>query len=316
MSLEWAKKLDAKLPGNASEATANALGNGLKYLMQLMTTWFRFLKTVPGHFSKHYATVDVAARKHVVPVVQPHYNRLSRQLSTQLAPTRSWVDQNVVPRYKEMDSSFNSQTAGLSHTQIALCTVGVCVVVYFVISRLVSWLMHEPEQPASQRRSEFLRSLPVIRGMVAKGREKAIASVKSEIASREVAGVNALIELPLAGVDAENVMSELENRAANDFRYADGESKTTGTIYMTGDTHRELLNDAYCMFSQANPLHVDLFPSIRRMEAEVVSMTASLLGGGHAGVKEVSSICSALSACPLSLVMPVHGIPMLLTGIN
>ena len=70
-------------------------------------------------------------------------------------------------------------------------------------------------------------------------------------------------------------------------RYADGESKTTGAIYMAGDAHRDLLNDAYCMFSQANPLHVDLFPSVRRMEAEVLSMTAALLGGGRSGVATV-----------------------------
>lgn len=255
--------------------------------MQLMTTWLQFLKTMPGHFNKHYATADAAARKHVVPVIEPHYTRLSRQLSTSLAPARSWADQNVVPRYKQMETSFNAQAAGLSPLEIALCTLFTCVVVYFVFSRLVSWLMYEPEQPASQRRSDYIRSLPVIRGMVAKQREQAVASVKSEIASREVGGVKSLMELPLAGLDTEGVMTELEERAANDFRYADGESKTTGTIYMSGDLHRELLNDAYCMFSQANPLHVDLFPSIRRMEAEVVSMTAALLGGGHAGVTEV-----------------------------
>jgi hypothetical protein len=96
-----------------------------------------------------------------------------------------------------------------------------------------------------------------------------------------------MMEVPHAGIDADSVMAELEERAANDFRYADGESKATGTVYMAGDVHRELLNDAYCMFSQANPLHTDLFPSVRRMEAELVAMTASLLGGGHQGVREV-----------------------------
>ena len=313
MSLEWAKKLDAKIPGHASEAAANALGSGVKYLMELMTTVLQFLNTLPKHFSKHYATADGLARKHVVPVVQPHYNRMSRQLSTNLAPARLWTEKNVIPQYKQMETTFNCQTAHLSHTQIALLTLLGCAVVYFVLSRLVSWLMHEPEQPASQRRAEFIRSLPVIKGMVTKQREKAVASVKSEIASREVAGVSSLMELPLAGVDAENVMGELEERAANDFRYADGESKTTGTIYMAGDVHRELLNDAYCMFSQANPLHVDLFPSVRRMDAEVVSMTASLLGGGHDGVKEVRhSLAHYMPgfACPLSARLPpAYGMP-------
>ena len=37
--------------------------------------------------------------------------------------------------------------------------------------------------------------------------------------------------------------------------------------------------EAYSVFAHTNPLHGDIFPSVRRMEAEVVAMTASLLGG-------------------------------------
>jgi len=42
---------------------------------------------------------------------------------------------------------------------------------------------------------------------------------------------------------------------------------------------REVMLDAYKLFSHTNPLHGDIFPSVRRMEAEVVAMTASMLGG-------------------------------------
>ena len=44
--------------------------------------------------------------------------------------------------------------------------------------------------------------------------------------------------------------------------------------------------EAYKLFSHTNPLHGDIFPSVRRMEAEVVAMTASMLGGEH-----LSSTC-------------------------
>ena len=37
------------------------------------------------------------------------------------------------------------------------------------------------------------------------------------------------------------------------------------------------------MFSLTNPMHSDVFPSVRRMEGEVVAMTASLLGGARRG---------------------------------
>jgi len=38
------------------------------------------------------------------------------------------------------------------------------------------------------------------------------------------------------------------------------------------------VNEAYCMFAHTNPLHPDVFPSIPRFEAEVVAMTAAMLG--------------------------------------
>ena len=33
------------------------------------------------------------------------------------------------------------------------------------------------------------------------------------------------------------------------------------------------------MFSLTNPMHSDVFPSVRKMEGEVVAMTAGMLGG-------------------------------------
>ncbi len=53
----------------------------------------------------------------------------------------------------------------------------------------------------------------------------------------------------------------------------------SGTLYMAGEEHVTMLNEMYCLFSHTNPMHSDVFPSVRQMEAEVVAMTASILGG-------------------------------------
>ncbi|CAM6026025.1 unnamed protein product [Sphagnum balticum] len=42
--------------------------------------------------------------------------------------------------------------------------------------------------------------------------------------------------------------------------------------------HFSLVNEAYSIFSHTNPLHPDVFPSIPQFEAEVVAMTAAMLG--------------------------------------
>lgn len=61
--------------------------------------------------------------------------------------------------------------------------------------------------------------------------------------------------------------------------FEEGSSKVSGTLYLMGEEHCRLLNDVYASFSHTNPMHADVFPSVRQMELEVVAMTASMLGG-------------------------------------
>ncbi|GIL46345.1 hypothetical protein Vafri_3350 [Volvox africanus] len=58
--------------------------------------------------------------------------------------------------------------------------------------------------------------------------------------------------------------------------------------------HRALLDDTYKLFSLTNPLHADAFPSVRQMEAEVVAITADLLGGGPNGPN--LNVCGAMTS--------------------
>ena len=51
--------------------------------------------------------------------------------------------------------------------------------------------------------------------------------------------------------------------------------------------HTDLLNAAYAAFSLANPLHPDIWPSVNQFEAEIVSMTASLMNGQIHGLKDI-----------------------------
>ena len=53
----------------------------------------------------------------------------------------------------------------------------------------------------------------------------------------------------------------------------------SGAVYHGDDGHIEFLNRIYGLTSQLNPLHADLWPSGTKYEAEIVSMTAAMLGG-------------------------------------
>ncbi len=73
-------------------------------------------------------------------------------------------------------------------------------------------------------------------------------------------------------------------------RWQDGYA--SGAVYHGDTDHIEFLNRVYALHSQANPLHADLWPSITKFEAEIVAMTADLLGGGRTD----GPVCGTLSS--------------------
>ena len=83
--------------------------------------------------------------------------------------------------------------------------------------------------------------------------------------------------LPSTGVPREKILSDIQ-------KMNELESPTwkngyvSGGIYHGDDSHITFLNQVYALQSQSNPLHSDLFPSATKFEAEIVSMTAGLMG--------------------------------------
>lgn len=121
-----------------------------------------------------------------------------------------------------------------------------------------------------------LRKIPPVRRRIE--RESAAALAGLEAALKPYRGRRpALTRLPAEGLGREAALAEVEALAAEERgRWEQGFA--SGAVYHGDPDHVAFLNRVYALASQANPLHPDLWPSIARMEAEVVAMTASLLG--------------------------------------
>jgi sphinganine-1-phosphate aldolase len=80
-------------------------------------------------------------------------------------------------------------------------------------------------------------------------------------------------------------------------RWEDG--RVSGTVYHGGEDMNKLQTEAFGMFTVSNPIHPDVFPAIRKMEAEVVAMVLSLFNApeGAAGVSTSGGTESILMAC-------------------
>ncbi len=96
--------------------------------------------------------------------------------------------------------------------------------------------------------------------------------------------------LPEAGRPHAEVLAEMaELHRIEAERWRSGYA--SGAVYHGDQEHIEFLSQVYALHSQSNPLHPDLWPSSAKFEAEIVAMTASMLGAGPD-----SGICGTVSS--------------------
>lgn len=123
--------------------------------------------------------------------------------------------------------------------------------------------------------SIFLRT-PGIRGQVDKQVSTAIDKLQSKLAPCGP-GVTRYLTLPTEGWTPEQVRAELDKLANMEHtRWEDG--RVSGAVYHGGQDLIKLQTEAFGQFGVANPIHPDVFPGVRKMEAEVVAMVCDWPG--------------------------------------
>lgn len=86
-------------------------------------------------------------------------------------------------------------------------------------------------------------------------------------------GVERITRLPSIGWSEDEVRQKLGDLADMEHtRWEDG--RVSGAVYHGGDELMRLQTEAFGKFTVANPIHPDVFPGVRKMEAEVVAMVS------------------------------------------
>ncbi|CAI0627373.1 unnamed protein product, partial [Linum tenue] len=135
-----------------------------------------------------------------------------------------------------------------------------------------------------------VKLVPGVKRYIDAEKQKVVDQMQSGTKSKRAGWMS---ELPKEGLGPV-VIEKLKEEKDKD---VDWRGKCSGTVYIGGtesEGHFAVINEACSMFAHTNPLHLDVFPSIARFEAEVVAMTASLLGS-----KETSSegeICGNMTS--------------------
>ncbi|CAG8606629.1 25032_t:CDS:2 [Gigaspora margarita] len=113
---------------------------------------------------------------------------------------------------------------------------------------------------------------PVAKGKIRDNLDKTIRELEEKIAPKE--GPRYLA-LPDVGFDDQQIKEELlRYQTMQSINWEEG--RVSGGIYNGSRELSKLTSEAYTMFSVSNPLHPDVFPGIRKMDAEIVAMVLNL----------------------------------------
>lgn len=94
-------------------------------------------------------------------------------------------------------------------------------------------------------------------------------------------------QIPAHGRAADELVDELGRRAAADVDWRGG--RVFSLVYHAGDAHARLVERAHAVYASANLLNPIAFASLRRLERELVEMTARLFHGPATAVGTVTS---------------------------
>ncbi|RKF54797.1 Sphingosine-1-phosphate lyase [Erysiphe neolycopersici] len=142
----------------------------------------------------------------------------------------------------------------------------------------------------------YLRA-PGVRSQVKIEVDNAISKLQAKLIPSGP-GTERHLTLPKDGWSEETVHKELENLASmNHTRWEDG--LVSGTVYHGGKSLNKLQVEAISKFTVANPIHPDVFPGVRKMEAEIVAMILAMFNApvGAAGTNTSGGTESILMAC-------------------
>jgi glutamate/tyrosine decarboxylase-like PLP-dependent enzyme len=158
-----------------------------------------------------------------------------------------------------------------------------------ITQRLLNQLNRLP--PPLWRLSErLLKRIPPTRRLLERQLDKLGAEVGD--AFHPYRGqVASYTHLPRAGLPRAAILEEMNVLAQREQnRWQEGYA--SGAVYHGDQAHIDFVNQVYALHSQVNPLHADLWPSAVKYEAEIVEMTANMLGKSASGAPVCGTVTS------------------------
>ncbi len=154
------------------------------------------------------------------------------------------------------------------------------------LTRLSERFLSKLPPALSNRLFAGARRIPKVRQMLEEEYQEMLRSAPMERPDGAV--YERLPSAPLARGEILQKMTETAAEESRDW----SEGRASGAVYHGDGQHISFLNEVYALHSQSNPLHVDLWPSGAKYEAEIVAMTAGILGADKTEDEVVGTVTS------------------------
>ncbi|XP_069546060.1 sphingosine-1-phosphate lyase 1 isoform X1 [Brachyistius frenatus] len=189
----------------------------------------------------------------------------------------------------------NSRCGDLEPWQI----IGVSVITTLGAVWVKGFLFQQESLTSRIKKQCFriIRKIPFVGVTIQKQLNKALDDMSVSLCTLKE-GMSYTTKLPSKGLAQSQVMDKIrEYETLNEVQWEKG--CVSGAVYWGDESLTKLLVKVYGDFAWSNPLHPDIFPGVRKMEAEVVRMSCTLFRGGPNSCGTVTSggTESILMAC-------------------
>ncbi len=144
---------------------------------------------------------------------------------------------------------------------------------------------------------KFAKKLPFLNSKIMEELNKTRQGLEDDIIKSNK-GNSYVKQLPEKGLSEEQVLEKINTYLAmNELPWKNG--AVSGCVYGADDRLTTLTTKVYERFAWTNPMHADVFPDVRKMEAEVVRMVCTMFHGDEntCGTMTTGGTESIMLAC-------------------
>ncbi|GAA5968316.1 hypothetical protein JCM11641_003808 [Rhodosporidiobolus odoratus] len=133
--------------------------------------------------------------------------------------------------------------------------------------------VHQAYLEAVKRVFGLMMLVPSVRAKVQGELDSVTIDLEQKLAPKD--GSKSYLSIPAQGLAFSDIQAELSRMAEiPNTKWENG--RVSGAVYHGGEDLGKVWKEAFGKFEVSNPLHADVFPGVRKMDSEIVSMCLSL----------------------------------------